>query len=856
MLSFKRQIYKLSQFEVKPSNPPTVADNSAEYNLGVFNFNITHFTKNFLDLDSDSFELTRIRTLPSVGDLKYEGEPAYEGLVFNLDNVPNLTYELPSNHMVTKEGYCRFEDDITNIIIEKEGEGYELVGLGEGEIRFEKRIRTSITNETNIYAFFDSTSMNIVDATAAKEALKEWFEAHQQESETYTGELYIIPINAENWLNFPNIVLRGSSSHVGQANQEFTQLAELPPNFETSNNSVNPEWEVPRDVVVLAFIDEVDSGDSVSGTAYHRNNSSYGFSQQPTTQYLTDYKNFQEIKEEFNYFRGVVYPIPDITASNYNNKGNAMVLQAFGAIEGGPNYTLQEIEALGVRYALQRRFHWYLNSSNPNYTGTRVNVANPYSPEYESEVPGTDYNLEGLNNFGWVGVYDKDQPASEVFSADSFDADLNRYLRGTTDETIEEVTVEGECFEMNDICFDFQTSDNSEYQLFSNVATFCLTDIQTEENIQDNTAPSVDSSVAEYHMNRYQFETYNFTTGFEDGEDDFYKNTRINTSFITSKGINLEGIEYNGTEITYPFTFDLDNVNNLTYEIEDKHYYVNGRLIKYKETLETSIETLEQEGYSLLSNSGTELTFNRLSTGTSTVEIETIEGKDIGEGNICLSFQTSDDSYYQLFSNEAYFCLEPQNNNIPPTVEGTKVKMTSHEFTFEEEQFTNNFKDPDGNSPKTVRIERNIRFVNEEITEPITGTLKYKDLERVTPYSFKLEDVNDLKYEINERYVVKDGEFYSFDRSYIDIITSYQVEGYDLITDSGGVLVFEKDDDTRYVVGNNVTTEEAYIEFSVSDDSEVPLFSNSARVLIDVPFAETPVEFNLPPTVGDKEIDL
>jgi len=126
MHSFKRQIYKFGLIEDNDKNPPTVGDNSEEYTSGVFQFNTSHFTNNFQDIDLDSYKLTRIRTLPLVGTLSYGGNPVETGFVFDLTNVASLTYELPSNYMITADGYCEFDEPISDIISAQQADGFEL----------------------------------------------------------------------------------------------------------------------------------------------------------------------------------------------------------------------------------------------------------------------------------------------------------------------------------------------------------------------------------------------------------------------------------------------------------------------------------------------------------------------------------------------------------------------------------------------------------------------------------------------------------------------------------------------------------------------------------------------------------
>lgn len=855
MQSFKRQIYKFGLIEDNDKNPPTVDGFNEEYTTGIFTFIADHFTNNFQDPDSDSYELTRIRTLPSVGTLTYAGNPVDIGFVFSLANVANLTYEISDDYMITSTGYCKFDKPISTIISEQETEGFDLTYLGSGRLEFEKITTSSIPNDTDIYAFFDATSMKIVDAQAAQASLLEWYDEFVLNNTLFTGNLYILPIVKENWLDFPNIILRGSSDRVrnnsDRPNDDFMSLAILPPNFDVTSNNTNPNWISPTKVVTLAFIDEVADGSE----AYHKNRNGYGLVDHPMPQYLLDYKNFVDNYNNFTFFKGILYPIPDIEYGNYNNIGNAMVLQGFAAIEGAPKYTLLEIENLGVTFAEERRFHWHLDPTNPYYTGLNTTIANPYSEAAQTFVPNANYVVKGLKEFGWAGVYDKDQPASSVFTSDTFNADLNGYLEGQVTQTSEIRIIQGNCVDAEDICFNFQTSDNSQYNLFSNIATFCLTGMNSPIQVEEATPPTVDSINRSYDKNLYQLVLADFTNNFSDPDGDSYKNIKLLSGFSSSKSTPISGLKNGGVAATYPLELDLVNVSNLTFQIESSYRVANNRLIKFTTEPETLINDLEIQGYSLLENQGNTLIYNRLNTSdpqNPTVEIQTIEGKDTGSGIICLPFRTSDDSSYLLYSNTANLCLEMSNDNTPPTVQGWSDVITANEFTFTSGMFTTAFTDQEGDLPNSVRLDT--------LLDGGLGSLEFMGYPVIAPFAFKVSEVGQLKYNLSERFLFQNGSVYSFDSDVNTIISDNVSLGYTLTSNEEGVMTFEKtvngDVEHKYVIGNNVTTAEHCLDFKVSDDNGIPLFSNVASVCLTVPVSEEPIEFNNPPIIGDNSITL
>jgi hypothetical protein len=852
MNPFKRQIYKFGLIEDNDENPPIVDDNFEEYTSGVFQFDTIHFTNNFQDPDLDSYKLTRIRTLPLVGTLEYENEPVEVGFVFNLDNISQLTYELPDNYMISSNGYCKFDKPIDTIISEQSNEGFELTSLGNGTIEFEKITESLLPNDTDIYAFFDATSMEIEDATAAKNSLEEWYNQFKSDNTSFTGKLYILPIIKENWLDFPNIIVRGSSDRIknnpDRPNDDFMALSELPLDFDTTSNSINDNWTKPSDVVTLAFVDESNPG-------YHKDRNGYGFDGQPSSQYLTDYRNFISNYNSFNFFKGILYPIPNIEEDNYNNVGNAMVLQGLAAIEGKSTYNLTEIEALGVTFANERRFHWHLDPTSPYYTGTHLTVANPYSAEAKTKVTNTNYNLQGLKNFGWTGVYDKDQPASSVFSSDTFNSDLNKYLQGSVTESVENRIIKGDCITSGSICFDFQTSDDSVYTLFSNIATFCLTG--TDDQVQQANPPTVESVIRQYDKELYQVILEDFTNNFQDVDGDSYEDVKLLTGFKSDKGITIKGLEEKGLSITYPLTKPLTEVLELKYQIPETYYLAKDRLYKFTDTLTTLITNIKNQGYALFDNKGDELIYTKLNTSDSqnpTVETQKIKGNDIGGRQISLSFKTSDDSDYKLYSNTATLTLEMKNDNTAPTVEGWSDVVSTNEYSFTQDMFTTNYQDSEGDLSNSVKIIDNI------IT-PI-GTLQFKGYPITTPFAFNIGESTDLKFITTDRFVYEGEDIYSFDKSITTIINEHITLGYTLVSNAKGVMLFDRIIDgkleTKYVVGNTLEAKEYCFEFSVSDDNEIPLFSNTAKVCLTLPDVETEteVEFNFPPTVGDNTIEL
>lgn len=668
----------------KVASPPTVDDSIAPLSDNVYTFNLNEFTTNFQDPDNDSYEITRIESLPSIGTLTYNGISISIGFEFPTANSGSLVYTLPDNYVVSPTGYCEFDEPIDTIITNQAAEDFTLVNRGIGFLEFERALFKEVPNDTDIYAIFDTTSMKLTDGQAASTVLKSWHTQYKIDNPLYIGALYIIPMNFEHWVDYQDVIKIGTG--VGKASNsgsitnnsanvsvDWKDIALYPPNFDhTTTNTVNTAWVAPTKILLLAFIDETEND------GYHPNRNGYGLNhkdfqnfKQPYPRYLEDYKRFRDnLDTHWDFFRGVFYPIPDIESGSYNNVGNALVLQGFAAIEGGATYTLPEIEAMGVTFASERRFHWHLDISNPSYTGINPTIANPYSPQAQTPVPNTIYNVEGLKNYGWLGVYDKDQPASSVFSSNTFSNELGRFLKGDSTSTVESRLIEGICVENTNICFDFQTSDNSVLNLFSNVASVCLTPSL------NGVPPTVSDNSAPLRIPNYSFTTNSFTKNFIDNDGDGY-------SRVTVKSLpTISGLKLLGTSAQIGDSFAVTNSNNLVFELDDRYAIYVGVVYDFTKSINTIISDYKLLGYSLSKNQDGTLTFVQDSNDGN---VSVVKGVIVSKSNLCFNFTTSDNSILNLNSNVAKFCLIPEGDinikevkvNNPPTI-GTNTLTTNY----------------------------------------------------------------------------------------------------------------------------------------------------------------------------------
>jgi hypothetical protein len=292
-------------------------------------------------------------------------------------------------------------DGYTSLIAQYQTNGYTYDGIENNNLKFSREL-SEITENTDIYAIFDTTSMQPADGASAATVLNTWFTTFQTNNPSYAGNLYIIPYNAEAYLNFPTNIKTGAISPT--ISPSWSPISIIPPNLNTLN------WIPPTDLLLIAFVDETSS-------EYHAGNLALGFNSplQPTATYTNNFLNFTEdYNNHYTYFKAALYPIvQNITAASA-----ALVLQSLAAIKGR-----------------------VLTQAEINSTNTTVNVSplltlNPYT---NYAIPGTSPQrfLEPLENYGWVGFYDKVSPASSVFTGVQFQTDLNNLVNSGGSSNIE-----------------------------------------------------------------------------------------------------------------------------------------------------------------------------------------------------------------------------------------------------------------------------------------------------------------------------------------------------------------------------------------------------------------------------------
>jgi hypothetical protein len=287
------------------------------------------------------------------------------------------------------------DEIITPLVSQYEGEGWTYESIEKCRIKFIKE--GVLPSTTNIYTFFDVTSMGIGDVEAASGALTDWFTSYQEDNPSFDGNLYILPILTEAYLTLHILLRRGSSSLVGnnpdRPGDNYMAFAILPPNFSLGNDDPNPLWTPEDSAVQLCFVDEVQPD-------YH-NSIPNDFLGQPTNKFKDDYLMYKVGLQEFTFLKNILYPIPK------GGPTDNLVLQGIAAIEGK---ILTPTE---------------LAEFDPQVDVTAILSENPY---FNAVMPDSSIYTP-LNALGWKGVYNKKSPASSVFTSETFGQELTNIIR-------------------------------------------------------------------------------------------------------------------------------------------------------------------------------------------------------------------------------------------------------------------------------------------------------------------------------------------------------------------------------------------------------------------------------------------
>jgi hypothetical protein len=296
--------------------------------------------------------------------------------------------------VVTNEGSSgdvTFQNNANNTVPYMEccnGLGYTSRLTNDGYVCENNQI---LPDDADVYVFMSTSSVSQDDGASAKNSLISWHSKISDRNPNYNGNLYIIPIFDEKWLDYPNKIQSGNMpiSTFGK----WSSTAILPPNINTGS------WVPPTKMLVVAMIDE-------SNSQYHGGVLSDGFGSQPTTHFVNNYKTFTgNLKFNFEFFKGIVFPVIKDT----NGETASFALHALSALEGT---TLTDKEIENVDSGLNLNI---LKSTNP-YEGYVIPGSNPES------------KLRPLKELNWTSTFTNKAPSSEVYEVKNLTHELNKLL--------------------------------------------------------------------------------------------------------------------------------------------------------------------------------------------------------------------------------------------------------------------------------------------------------------------------------------------------------------------------------------------------------------------------------------------
>ena len=313
---------------------------------------------------------------------------------------------------------------------------------------FKSEICLNITNvqvspiplDTDIYAFYDTSSTPYAAAQAARNSINTW----TMSISGFTGNVYHIPLADERWLKWATIPISGGTfltptccdwQNITYGNS--VNFSNLPSGTTYTGTSVglcsnsgsqtggfyNFPQNLSTDVLMFTFIDESgglatesyhgargDSGlaqcyltdrigsppgwEVIQGVPYNAsddwNSPRLTFSAppvvQPTPPYSEDFSAFTAAHAAFSTFKGFMYPI----VYQDQNENMMFPLHVYGAMFSGTVDPSQLIENPTVVSA--------------GGTLTAITMYNPYSALTATNTL-TGYVGAGLNNFGWGAQY-------------------------------------------------------------------------------------------------------------------------------------------------------------------------------------------------------------------------------------------------------------------------------------------------------------------------------------------------------------------------------------------------------------------------------------------------------------------
>lgn len=430
----------------------------------------------FGDISSVTFQYSNSKLLFSTFESVYQVLPfigAYSSTTSNILAVECLNYYTQSG---VNQVFSYKDETI-------------ICGINSLWLSISETLITS-TYSPDIYAIFDGTSMDILDANNAADSLDVWFQEFCYNNTGYDGTLYVLPSTAyrpgvvvfERWLDLPKQILSIGSNGAGNLvvqptgtltgfipyKMSYTQSLSLersygstaPISFLDNPQGALPKtfatWSRPTDMILLAFFDESYDVGTTGGYhgIYTKDWQSYNGGL-PSSTYSVDYYDFVDFVSpltgnpltKLNSFTGILYPV--VKGDNLNGEnigdilniyGASLVLQGISAIYG-TTLSVAEIEAipgLSTDTTLDypgEPFASIIDNDTSGWTdgwsdinATILTTFNPYTTL-------TDSNGDpGLIQHGWSILADKrsynsvTKEKQDVFDLFSFKQELNELL--------------------------------------------------------------------------------------------------------------------------------------------------------------------------------------------------------------------------------------------------------------------------------------------------------------------------------------------------------------------------------------------------------------------------------------------
>ena len=291
-----------------------------------------------------------------------------------ITNLPTESYEV-----CTEGAQVIIFPNMAEIIAERLEEGWIYIGIEDCKMKFEKTTYGEVTTEANefttipndidIWAFFDTTgSFTNADKVQIEASLDAWV-ADDLVPSGWVGTLNKIDNGTEKWLQFPSLI----------------------------------PLEQRGKVLLISFVNEADGNQG--GGPYHGENLNFIVPTQPTALYTNHYNAFTGttgVYSTFELFIGINYPIATVDTSK------SFVLHSLAAVKG-INYTLAEVNDIPKN-------NFFSDAEWNTLKGLLLN--NPYSA-----LVGPD-TKPGLEQYSWYVKPDR----SNLGSAASEDCEASTLI--------------------------------------------------------------------------------------------------------------------------------------------------------------------------------------------------------------------------------------------------------------------------------------------------------------------------------------------------------------------------------------------------------------------------------------------